>query len=250
MGIDYVIDLACEAKETLSIERIVEMTKMRSRAETILAMAREDGDRRAPSQITFQVAVNRNGRIAATDVSCQELLDQAAPLEMHRAGCASCAANRGSPRGYGCYDGVSYPIEADTERILLSRLPDDLESAAGFMFAAAMRDFAWDGAQAREMRAQGETFFRLREPPVRRWSSGLSISGDQLFHMMFHVGHVGASHAKMLCLFFGMIRVGDERESARPTTIDVETDNARQMFALLNAFGFAAQHGLDVLVDG
>jgi hypothetical protein len=249
MGVDYVIDLDCAPKQTLGIEQIVSLVKARSRANTILAMAREDGDQRPPSQITFQVASSRKGTVETTDVSVQTLLEQAAELDRHHSHCANCPANRDNPNGYGCYDSISYPLEPDTEAFLLSRLPDKLDKAAGYLFAAAMKDFAWNGAQAADMRSQGEMFFRLREPPQRRWPE-LTVTGDQLFHMMFHVGHLGSQHAMMLCMFFGLISVGDDSDVEREESVAVESRNAQQMIDFLNTLAFASSQKLDVLVDG
>lgn len=248
MGIDYVVDLDCAAKQQLTSEGLVQLVKARSRAETILAMARKEGDQRPASQITFTVAINRLGTLEHTDVSVQQLLDQASALDRHRAGCASCPANRGNSGGFGCYASISYPLEEDTEKFLLSRLPDKLEGPDGYMFTSAMRDFAWDGSGARKMRGQGDTFFRLREPPTRQWP-GLAITGDQLFHMMFHVGKLGSTHAMMLCLFFGLLSLGDE-EPERAHTVAPESPNAQQMIEFLNTLAFAASQQLDVLIDG
>ncbi len=249
MGIDYVIDLDCEPKQALTTEGIVDLVKARSRAEAILAMAREDGDERPPSEITFEVAINRNGTVESTEVSVQQLLDQAAELEPHRSKCASCPANRGNPAGFGCYDSISYPLEEDTERFLLSRLPDKLESPAGFMFTSALRDFAWDGAHAANMRAQGETFFRLRTAPVRRWPE-LTMTGDQVFHMMFHVGSpLGSTHAMLLCMFFGLLAIGDD-DVEREGSVAPASRNSHQMIDFLNTLAFAASQKLGVLVDG
>ena len=249
MGIDYVIDLDCEPKQALSTEGIVNLVKARSRAETILAMARQNGDNRPPTEITFKIAVNRMGKMETTDASVQMLLDQASGLEEHRSACANCPANRDNPNGYGCYDSIGYPLEADTEAFLLSRLPDKLDGPAGYMFQSAMNDFAWDGAQAADMRAQGETFFRQRTAPSRKWS-GLSITGDQLFHMMFHVGAIGSSHAMMLCLFFGLVSLGDNADAERAQTVQPQSTNARQMIDFLNTLAFASSQKLDILIDG
>jgi hypothetical protein len=249
MGIDYMIALDCEAKTALTIEGFVDMIKARSRAEVVLAMARRDGDTRPTSAITFQVHVLREGKVTATDASVQALFDQAAPLHLHRAGCAACPANRDREGGYGCYAGITYPIEADTEHWLLAQLPADLTSAPGYLFKSALADFAWDGRQARDMRSQGETFFRLREAPVRTWPSGLAVTGDQLFHMMFHVGHIASSHALMLGMFFGMVSL-DEASRDQESPAAPESENARQMIEFLNTLAFAANHELEVLIDG
>jgi hypothetical protein len=251
MGIDYVVALECAPKERLGVEGIVNLVKARSRAEMIRAMSRQKGDDRPPSEITFVVALNRNGKIEQQEVSVQTLLDQAAALDAHNGACAECPANRDRPEGYGCYNSINYPIEPDTEKWLLARLPDRLDesSAAGYLFKSALEDFAWDGAQAAAMRAQGDTFFRLREAPRRSWPGGITVTADQLFHMMFHVGHLGATHSKLMCMFFGLIVVGDD-DQARTQSVEIESGNAEAMVDFLNTLGFAQSEDLDVMIDG
>jgi hypothetical protein len=247
MGIDYVIDLDCAPKQTLGIEEIVNMIKAQSRAEMVLGVARQNGDQRPPAEVTFKVALNRNGNIETTDVSVQQLFDQATGLEAHRASCASCPANRDNPNGFGCYDSVPYPLEPDTEQFLLGRLPDKLEGPSGYMFTSALTDFAWEGAQAADMRSQGETFFRAREPFTRSWP-GVTVTSDQVFHMMFHVGHLQSSHAMMLCMFFGLLDMGTD--DPRTSAVVPESTNSHRMIDFLNTLAFAASQKLDVLVDG
>lgn len=249
MGIDYVLDVDCVPKQQLTVEGIVNMVKARSRAEMVIALARQEGNQRPPSEITFAVVLNRMGKLEKQDVSAQQLLDQAAGLDTFRGACAECPANRENPDGYGCYDSINYPVEPDAEQFLLSRLPKKLESAAGYMFSSAMKDFAWDGETAAKMRAQGDTFFRARKPPVRKWP-GLSITGDQLFHMMFHVGHLAPMHAKMMCLFFGLLRVDDADEDDTSEAVEPLSANAEQMIRFLNTLAFAASEGVEVLIDG
>ena len=241
------VALDCAAKSALGIEGIVDMVKARSRAETVLALARKEGDQRPPHELTFHVHMMRAGKVEQSEVSVQRLLDQAKPLDEHRAGCADCPVNRESATGYGCYDSISYPIEAETEQWLLASLPEDLDSPAGYLFKSAIHDFAWDGAQAADMRKQGETFFRLRTPPSRRWSTGLVVNGDQIFHMMFHVGNIGTSHALMLGLFFGFVSITDDPPRFAPLP---EGGNAHQMARFLSTLGRAASKKLDVLIDG
>lgn len=241
------VALDCAAKSELGIEGIVGMVKARSRAETVLALARKDGDQRPPQELTFHVHMMRAGKVEQSEVSVQSLFDQAKPLDAHRAGCLTCPANRDSTTGYGCYDSIAYPIEAETENWLLACLPESLESPAGFMFKSALHDFAWDGTQAADMRRQGDTFFRLRTAPSRSWPGGVTISGDQVFHMIFHVGNIGASHALMLGLFFGFVSIGELAPQPAPIP---DIGNAHQMARFLSTLGRAASQKLDVLIDG
>ncbi len=241
------VALECAAKEALGVEGIVDRVKARSRAETILELARRDGDNRPPSEITIGMRMLRAGKVQETQVSVQQLLEQASGLDAHRAGCLRCPLNKDSAAGYGCYDSISYPIEAATERWLLSCLPESLETPAGYLFQSPIPDIAWDGAQATEMRGQGDTFFELRTAPVRRWSPAFAVSGDQLFHMMFHVGHIGSSHAMMVGMFFGFVTLGDAAPEPPPVPASA---NAQQMARFLSTLGQAASEKLDVLIDG
>jgi hypothetical protein len=68
--------------------------------------------------------------------------------------------------------------------------------------------------------------------------------------MMFHVGHLQSAHAQMLCLFFGLVSLGDDDDAVRPETVAPESGNAHQMIDFVNALAFAASQKLDVLVDG
>jgi hypothetical protein len=247
MGIDYVLDVDCAAKQQLGIENIVSMSKSRSRAEAIIALDRQNGSRKSPSEIKVSVVVNRMGKLEETQVSAQQLLDQAAPLAANARGCASCPSNRGSEAGYGCYDSINYPIETDTETWLLSRLPAKIDGAAGYLLKSAIEDFGWDGAQAAEMREQRQTYFRSSKAPVRKWP-GFTLTGDQLFQMMFHVGHLGPEHSKILLLFLGLI-VMDE-ESEEPPSVELESANAEQMARFVNTLVFAVEEQVAILIDG
>jgi hypothetical protein len=68
---------------------------------------------------------------------------------------------------------------------------------------------------------------------------------------MFHVGHIGTSHALMLALFFGFVSMGqDDGGFEREGNVALETNNSRQMLEFLNTLAFCAGNKLDILVDG
>src|SRR4051794_38135284 len=131
------------------------------------------------------------------------MLAEGRALEELEGHCLGCPANA-SPRAFGCYGYIQYPIEAATERFLLGLLPDDPSSTAAIVLARALADYGWNGEHTAKMRAQGDTFFELRDPVVVRWGT-LMLSSDQLFQMVFGVGPIQPSHATMLALFFGML---------------------------------------------
>jgi hypothetical protein len=258
-----VIDLACTPKRHLGVDAIVDLVKARSRADTVLAMMRQQGDTRAPSELTFEVVLQTRDGAKQETVSVQSMLDRAKALDAEREHCAGCPCNGDSP-GFGCYKSIPYPIPEETEAWLLGLLPDDLGSTAGQLLMRAIADFDWDGANAAEMRADGDTFFESREPLAVSWGEGedaIEVDSDQLFHMLFHVGHIGSTHAFMVCLFFGVVphdldlaALGDQalRAQAMQTAAVPEppSEACEPMAVFLHALATAARLDVDVLVDG
>ena len=132
MGIDYVIDWTCEPKRAIGVANIVQLVKSRDRGVAVLQAARAAGDERLLAELSLETIVRtRIERVERTTV--QALLARAAPLEAHADRCTPCPANRGARGGYGCYRSIPYPIPAVAEEWLLMRLPDSLDSTAGWM---------------------------------------------------------------------------------------------------------------------
>jgi hypothetical protein len=260
MGVDHVVDLECNAKRALGVETIVNLLKSRSRADAILHMSRQNGDNRPPEQITFKVAVQRPTGVETQDVSVAMLFQQAAGLDPHRSGCASCPANAGMAAGFGCVRYLNYPIEQRTEQWLWSRLPQDMRCTAGHFLQRAIADFGWDGAPSAKMRAQGRTFFESPTPLSGSWPDGFSFTSDQLFHMLFHVGHLGATHSLMVALFLGVLPhdldpqiLGDRARRAQMlglAGVPPQEGQREQMAEVLRALVMAARLEVDLLVDG
>jgi hypothetical protein len=263
MGIDYVLDLACTPKKHLTIEGLISLVKARSRAEAVLDMVRREGDARSPSEISFEMVLETPEGTRSETVSVQTLIDQSLPLDAEREHCAGCPANGDSP-GFGCYKSLPYPIPEETEAWLLGLLPDDLESTAGQLLLRAIADFDWDGEHAAGMREEDDTFFESRQTLAVSWGEGdatVEVDSDQIFHMLFHVGHIGSSHAFMVCLFFGVVPHDLEvealsdparRASALQTAVVPQppSEACEPMAAFLHALVTAARLDVDVLIDG
>lgn len=263
MGIDYVLDLACTPKQQLGVDVLVELVKSKTRADAVLEMVRKDGDGRTPDQIQFEVVLQTPDGTKSETVSVQTLIDQAVPLEPLRAHCAGCPANGDSP-GFGCYRSIPYPIPEEAEAWLLGLLPDDIESTAGQLLVRAVDDFDWDGEHAAGMREQDDTFFESSQALAVSWGEGehaIEIDSNQIFHMLFHVGHLGATHAFMVCLFFGVVphdlevsALGDPAARARSlrtaTVPQPPSEACEPLAAFLHALATAARLDVDVLIDG
>lgn len=263
MGIDYVLDVPCVPKQQLGVEALVDLVKARSRADAVLEMVRNEGDARAPDQIQFQVVLQTPEGVETRDVSVQAMLDEAAALEPLRGHCAACPANNDSP-GFGCYRSIPYPIPEEAEAWLLGLLPDDLGTTAGQLLVRAIADFEWNGEHAAGMRADGDTFFESDAALAVAWGEGadaVEIDTNQLFHLLFHVGPIGSTHAFMVCLFFGVVphdldvdALGDpaaRADALRTAAVpQPPTESCQPFAAFLHTLVTAARLDCDVLVDG
>jgi len=258
MGIDYAVTQECAPRKALGSEGIIQLLKARDRAEMVMEHARSSGET-DPAKVTFRVVVRTPQGDTPKDVRVQDLLDQARPLDELRPHCKGCPFDRRG-QGYGCTGYLRYPIPVAAEHWLLERLPGDLSSTAGHLFRSAIRDFDWNGEHAASLREQGGTFFESDEAPSVSWGDALEVSGDQIFHMLFHVGPISPTHAMMLCLFFGLLPHDTAPEALRDTErLSHALSTARSGYSgdadlggidtFLDTLALAALHDLTVLTD-
>lgn len=263
MGVDYVVDLECAPKDALGVQGVVDLLKARSRAEYVRDVLRANGDTRPLAEMTFQTVVMRPEGPVEESVSVQSLFDRAAALDPHAAACEGCPA-RCQTIPFGCVGYVSYPVRPSTEAWLLEQLPVDLGSPAGTMLASAFHDFGWDGAFTQRLRGQGDTFFEQSAGIRRRWGPGFSVTSDQIWQVLFGLGHLAPAHAMMCALFFGVIPHHTSAEGlaqlSRDTArigghalryeVDHEDDQIAEVARFLRAMGLAAALGVSLLIDG
>jgi hypothetical protein len=264
MAIDYVLAMGCEPQKSLGIERLVSLHRTRILARSALQAMRDDGETREPSQIEMQlkVAHAQPAGNRARDVTLQDLLDEAQPLDAVTPHCATCPA--GFKRELACHRRIRYPIPEHVEAWMMRRLPPQLGCTAGALLVRGLEEFRWDGAPAAKLRAAGTTFFESRAPYGVRWQDdegkAIEISSDQLFQMMFMVGPLAPTHCLMLALFFGVIphdislhdlKDADGRTRALAsavvlTEIDEETE---QLAGFLRMLAIAARLDVSILID-
>ena len=263
MGIDYVLERPCTPKQQLGTDRLVALVKARSRADAVLDMLRSRGDQRPTEELTFEMHVRTPEGVTKRSVSVQSLFDDAEPLEEHRPHCGNCAADRDAG-GFGCYRTINYPISEATEEWLMSRLPSTLDCTAGRFLLRALNDFSWNGEHAARMRKDGDTFFESRIPLGIRWGTGegaVELSSDQVFHMLFHVGHLSPTHCLMMTMFFGILphqldapvlRTPGELHRMLDETVvpNPSEPSARGMAQFLATLALAARYDQSILIDG
>jgi hypothetical protein len=160
-----------------------------------------------------------------------DLLAEAAPLENLAANCSGCPANVRCA-DFGCGGAIHYPITAQAERWLISRLPADLNSARGHLLTSAIADFNFDGADIDAARSRKE-LYESGTAAERKWGSFFSrktrITSSQILHMTFGVGSLNSAHAKLVAYFLGFLNddfsiTNDPANSPQPDDDGITTE--------------------------
>ncbi len=205
MAIDYVIDLACEPKTQLTIERIIERLKNRDRANEVIKVYRQAGDNRPDSEIGFEVTRRAADGTERKDlVIAADLLADAAALDQYASHCVGCPANR-TGEAYGCIGTINYPISTQAEIWLLEQLPDVSTPGLFLMMTRSIEELGYTGQDARRWRQQQPSIFFTSQDTLVREYATTAITSDMIFEMTFQVGAIQPSHAAMLLLFYGVI---------------------------------------------
>lgn len=210
MAIDYVIDYDCLPKQTLGTQGILERLKGRARAEAVIRLFRENGDDRPASEMGFEFTRNTpDGAEESRVIVVQDLLDEAAALDSLEAHCAACPANmRSEP--FGCIDAIHYPLSARGEAWLLEQLPGVDEPLPWMLLRQSVTDMGYDGKRVEPLRAT-PTYFEETRLLTRDFIE-FAVSSNQVFEMLFLLGHVQPAHAGAMLMFFGAIRRDGEAD--------------------------------------
>lgn len=223
MAIDYLIDYQCYPKQELTSEGIVERLKGRARAEAVIKLFRNNGDHRPASEIGFELARNTpDGSEETRVVMVQDLLDQADQLAPFEPYCEGCPANILS-KPFGCVGQIEYPISVKAERWLLKQLPMPDLTLVWMLLRQGIQEFKSSGQSVNAMRAPDQPFFEEQQVMARQMGE-LLINTNQLFEMLFLLGHIRPSYAAMLLIFFNAIRRdmdADEIMALSPSPEDV-----------------------------
>lgn len=119
------------------------------------------------SEWTFKTVVLGPNGPQETEMRIFDLLAEATPLETLAQHCTSCPANIRST-DFGCGGAIHYPITAQAERWLVSRLPADLNSVRGHLLTSAIADFSFSGSDIDAARSRKE-IYESTVPAIRKW---------------------------------------------------------------------------------
>jgi len=213
MAIDYRGVFPCKVREAVSDADLLDMEKAGNRAQVVLDVMRNDPriDKSKPeSEWTFKTVIRGPDGPRQAELRIEDCLAQAAPLEPLARHCRGCPFNIRAT-DFGCGGAIGYPISAQAERWLMSRLPADLNTPRGRLLTRAITDFKFDGSVIDATRSRKDVY-ESDVPVERKWGGLLSrktrITSSQILHMTFGVGNLQATHAKLIAYFLGFL--GDD----------------------------------------
>lgn len=204
MAIDYTIDYQCVPKQRLGADGILERIKGRARAEAVIDLFRQHGDRRAAEDIGFELTRSTpDGGEETRVVMVKDLLEAASELSPLAHHCQGCPANAGGS-AWGCMGQIEYPISRAGEVWLMNQLPVTEEPLTWLLLREGVREMASDGAQVLALRGAERPYFEETGTLARKLGE-FSITNNQVFEMLFLRGHLTPAYAALLLLFFGAI---------------------------------------------
>ena len=255
MAIDYYGSFPCKVREAVSDADLMRMEKARNRANTVLDLMRSDSrlDKGKPeSEWTFKTVVHGPDGPQETEVRVADCLAESAPLEALAKNCLGCPANVRSS-DFGCGGAIHYPISAQAERWMVSRLPSDLNTPRGLLLTRAIADFNYDGAGVDAARGRKD-LYESDAPAERKWGSFFSkktrVSSSQILHMSFFVGGLQATHAKLIAYFLGYLN-DDFSFADTPNNFPQPGDDAitMELKYFFSVAALAGTNGATVLID-
>jgi hypothetical protein len=253
MGADHIVHLECAPKSHFgggdSIQgtiSILSMLKARDRGNMIAQLAARDN--KPVEEMKVTVVVRRDGKEEQQEVTHEDLMAQAAPLNEHAANCRTCPANV-SNEPYGCFGFVRYPISRAAEEWLMERV-QPADSPGGDILLRAVDDLGYDGSPMAGFRSNG---LLESDAPVSKDIGGAEIESDQIFQALFQVGNnLQPSHCMMVLVWLGVLSLDQARnrdfENLELPPVP-EDAGAADLWRLLRALAFAVRNDVPLLVD-
>lgn len=205
MGVDFVISQGCLPKEQFTTPGLLQRVKAAERAKVIRELYAQEKEHRPADQMGFEMIYRTaDGEQATTLIKLDELDALADELTGWDSHCQHCPANRG--RGaFGCIGTVNYPISAQAEVWMLSRLPN-ISEPIPYLLLQQGPQMGNTGARAEDLRDQHPGVFFESASPLKRQYDEMDVTGEQLFELLFLLGAVQPKRAVMILLFMGAIR--------------------------------------------
>lgn len=218
MSCDYVVHYVCQPKldfgksdPTAGTEELLEMVKARNRAAMVEDLARQHGTPPEQQSITLNL-LTPEGASEEREVSYNQLLLEAAPLDAVAPHCIGCPANF-LGEVMGCCGAVNYPIAGEIEEWIANHV-EPAENFGGQLCIQFMTEFQVDGSHSQGMRNAG--YFVDKRPRQAVLAKGflkkITISTNQVFDAILGAGNpLQASHCWGILLWLGALRIDGKK---------------------------------------
>jgi len=205
MGADYIIGYGCVPKEAFTTEGILTRVKAGARAESVRQFYKNNREERRPEDMGFEMITrNAEGEQDTQIIHVDELLALRAELNEYEHFCQNCPANH-FKRPFGCIGTVNYPVSVAAEIWMLEQLPFP-EEPIPFLLLKQGQEFGNTGALAAKLRLNSPGIFLESLENIGRQYDEMSITGEQLFELLFLLGTIQQKRAVMILLFMGAIQ--------------------------------------------
>lgn len=246
MAIDYFGLFPCKVRSLISNDELLAKIKARNRANTAHELVRKNPHPSysdSEEEWTISIAKMTPDGIEEQVVRIHDMLHEAEPLTAMSAHCVDCPENvRGDE--FGCGGAIHYPISAQAEHWLMSRLPADIHSRRGALLMHAIADLGCDGLAVDENRTRNG-FSQLPSSIERQWGKMFAkktrIRSSQILQMLFFSGSFRASHANMIAYIFGFI--GNNFDLATDSSVYPESEDDSVILELKLFFRVSALAG-------
>jgi len=210
MAINYFVQYPCRVRALASDRDLLRMKKARRAARASIRIALRDPNfttDMADFEYATEAQLLERNTAFPLHAEIADLLAEAAPLDALSKHCQNCPANlRGT--AFGCGGAIDDPITKETQRWLVSRLPDDLDTEAGQTLLSTLKDLHLDGIGAEATRLRNA--IHTAKQPVSRtwgrfWRKKTRISSSQVLHMLIGEGPLSPMHTQIVCRLLGFL---------------------------------------------
>lgn len=225
MAVDFSLRAPCEVRRSIPEPKLLSMVRHHALAEfaqqQYQAAHPELDEKAIRERLTVQIQVNMpDGLAREMPVKLANIFGMTKELDAWRGACGPCRANV-ADRPFGCIGKINYPIAAESESWLLTRLPPDPQHPAVAQLFKFVADLNIDGLPVDKGRLNAK-IFSLRRPPVRHWGEGAArrtLTSSQVLHMLLFGGSIGAQQA---VLYTRLLNLDTVLKDPHPPSANIE----------------------------
>ena len=207
MSCDYALKFACEVRRNVPEDKLSVLVGYKSLVDFAVNELRKS-DPAMPKETILNCEVmlsqkRPDGIVKQVPMTIGQLAAMVEPIAQYRNHCVECRANVAA-RSFGCFAKINYPIRAEVEEWLLSRLPEDIKNPGLVLLFQCLSDLKIDGRAVDELRPN---LFERKSAFVRRWeepSGQKRVTSSQIIQMLAFSGNISPLQATLYTEMLGL----------------------------------------------